>query len=43
MKDDRWTFRSTEWKIKRVYDQLEGQNVVGEATLWGDRERFGQG
>ena len=24
-------------------DQSEDQNVVGEMTLWGNRERYGQG
>ena len=42
MKDNRWTIRSTEWQIRGV-GQLEDLNVVGEMTLWGNRERYGQG
>ena len=40
-KDTRWT-RSTEWQIKGA--RLVGRkNVAGEMTLWGNRERYGQG
>ena len=42
VEDNRWTISSSEWQI-RAYDQLEDQHVVGEMTLWGNRERYGQG
>ena len=28
---------------RRAQDKLQDQNVVGEMTLWGNRERYGQG
>ena len=40
-KDKRWTIRSTKWEIEGVRC-LENQSVVGEVTLWGNRERHGR-
>ena len=42
MKDNRWTLRSTEWQIKGVRS-VGRPNDTGEMTLWGNRERYGQG
>ena len=43
MKDNRWTIRSTEWQIKGVRSVGRPKRRWREMTLWGNRERYGQG
>ena len=42
MQGNRRTIRSTEWQVKGVRS-VGRPNVTGEMTLWGNRERYGQG
>ena len=42
MKDNGWTIRSTGWQTKGVRS-VANQNIVGEMTFLGNRERYGQG
>ena len=42
MKDNRWTIKSTEWQIKGVRS-VGRPKRRWRVTLWGNRERYGQG
>ena len=43
MNDNRWTVRSTEWQIKGGRSVGRPKRRWRETTLWGNRERHGQG